>query len=138
VASLPSLLVPEIPPRSFEPNASAFHVRSRQFAGFLVEHLRRGKIDALLLISDCDLFYVSTACRLCGLKPGADILLAGFDNYWPLCWERALEPAVPFLTVDKRDHEWGAAMVQLLLDRLAHRLPPHPKTRWITPKIVFS
>ncbi len=138
VAPLAALHVPELHQRTLEPDADAFHIRSRQYAGFLIEHLRRGKVDALLLTSDSDIFPVSAACRLCGLRPGEDILLAGFDHYWSCCWERALEPVTPFLTVDKQNRDWGEAMVQLLFDRLAKRLPQQPKIRWIEPQIVFA
>jgi DNA-binding LacI/PurR family transcriptional regulator len=111
--------------------------RARQYAGFLIEWLRGpDAADAILVATDADLYPVARACRLCGREPGRDVLLAGYDNFWEACWEREHEPLVPAATVDKDNHACGVALVDLLLERIAGRLPAEPQRRWIVPQLV--
>lgn len=138
IASLPPVLLPELHKRSQIPDQRNFHIRTRQYLGFLYDALRsRIKPDAIVVSSDCDIFAVSGACRLFGLDPQKDIAIVGFDNYWETCWERLLEDAVPVFTVDKQNNLWGEAFVQMLIDRAANRLPNHGKLRCQPAKLAF-
>jgi DNA-binding LacI/PurR family transcriptional regulator len=118
---------------------AAFDYAVKQVAGFLLNTVGdRGvsRPDALLLSSDRDVPYAAAALRRLGLRPGADVLLAGYDNYWDCCEERAFEPLPPVLTVDKRNEQAGSEMVRLLLDRVAGRLADEPQTRVLPQKVV--
>lgn len=137
IPNLPALRVPGLITRSETPEPANLARRARQYAGFLLEHLRGpDAADALLVTSDSDLFPVAAACRLCGREPGRDLELVGYDNFWEECWERALEPARPAATVDKQNHACGVALVDLLLERVAGRLPPEPQLRWVAPRLT--
>ncbi len=137
IPNLPALRVPGLLKRNEMPDPANLAQRARQYAGFLLEHLRGpDAVDALLLTSDSDLFPVAVACRLCGREPGRDLDLVGYDNFWESCWERALESAQPAATVDKQNHACGVALVDLLLERVAGRLPPEPQLRWFAPRLV--
>lgn len=119
-------------------DADAFAYAVKQVAGFLLDVARAGdRPDAIMLASDRAVPYATAALRRLGLRPGADVLLAGYDNYWDLCEERAFEPSPPVLTVDKCNERAGAEMVRLLLDRVAGRLPPGPQTR-VVPQVVVE
>ncbi len=115
----------------------SFNACVRTTAGHLVEALTAAELpDALLVTTDHDHFYVAAACRLFGRKPGQDILIGGYDNYFEDSIERQFEPSLPFLTVDKLNEEAGEAMVRLLLDRVEGRLPAQPQLRMLPPKLV--
>jgi len=104
-------------------DATKFDYAVKMVAGFLLNVLREQSPDALLLSTDRDVPYVAAALRLHGLTAGKDVLLAGYDNYWPNCEEIVFEPNPPALTVDKCNQSAGSEMVQLLLDRIEERLP---------------
>lgn len=138
IPSLAPVFLPELHKRSQIPDQRNFHIRARQYLGFLYDSLNsRDKPDAIVVSSDCDIFAVSAACRLFGIDPRKDIAIVGFDNYWETCWERLLEDAVPAFTVDKQNNLWGEAFVQLLIDRAANRLPNHGKLRYQPAKLAF-
>ncbi len=106
-----------------------FDYAVKQVAGFLLPILRDSRPDALLLSSDRDVPYAAAALRLHGLIPGKDVFLAGYDHYWNACEECTFEPCAPTWTVDKTNEQVGQTMVQLLLDRVANRLPAGPRLR---------
>ncbi|MEM6313866.1 MAG: GntR family transcriptional regulator, partial [Planctomycetota bacterium] len=69
---------------------------SRNFAGHLIEQLTGpDKVDALLLPGDAIVPAVARACRLFGLEPNVDVLLAGYDNLMDGHWALAHEPVGP-------------------------------------------
>ena len=140
---LPSLpaVAPARPvlPGSSKISQAAFESSARYWAGWLLEHLQgREPIDGILTISDGPLFPIAAACRLLGREPGQDILLAGYDNYWPDSPEREWEPYVPAVTIDKNNIEVGRQLVDVLLSRSEGRLPPEPQHRVVEPTLVVN
>lgn len=108
----------------------------KQVAGFLLEPLRKYRPDALLMATDRDVAYAAAALRLHGLEPGRDVLIAGYDNYFQHCEERAFESALPAFTVDKGNQRAGTEMVQLLLDRASKALPEERQLRVIAQEVI--
>ncbi len=93
-------------------------------------------VDALMASSDSDTFALAAACRLCGRKPGEDVLIVGYDNYWSDSTARQWESAVPAATIDKLNPRMGTALVELLLQRAHNQLPLAPQRRVIEPELV--
>jgi len=120
-----------------EADPDVFETRARQYAGALVEHLTGPeRVDAIMVMSDSDLFPVARACHLFGLDPQRDMLLAGFDNYWQTCHERHFCDVIPRFTVDKQNHFTGRMVVRLLLERLHGQLSPEAQCRFTPPRVV--
>lgn len=113
----------------------AFMQRTRTFAGYLVDSLRKAqRPDALLAITDADAVAIIAAIRLCGLEPEKDIDVIGYDGYWSTCWEREFEPFPPLFSVDKNNTEIGRRLVETLMERnLNPNLPP--KTHYVASRI---
>jgi len=113
--------------------------RARQYAGFLVEHLLCAlPVDAVMAHTDGEAFAIAAACRLCGKQPQRDLLIVGYDAYWPNWLERQWEPAVPVASVNKLNRDTGAEMVRLLLDRIHGRLPTEPQRIVLKPELVVT
>ncbi len=134
-------ILPPISIGSLSPRISGdrrnFEDRTRQYAGFLAEHLSSGKgVDAIMLTSDSDVYPAASACRLFNKIPGKDIMLAGYDNTWRECEERQWEEYVPEATVDKRNFQTGEEMINLLMSRMEGRAPSGPQLVRIKPQIV--
>ena len=66
------------------------------------------------------------------------MLITGYDNYWREDFEREWEPAVPAASVEKHNHRIGETAVQLLLDRIAGRLPAAPQCRTVPQEVVAT
>ncbi|MEM6315943.1 MAG: hypothetical protein AAF743_17770, partial [Planctomycetota bacterium] len=81
---------------------------------------------------------VARACRLFGLEPNVDVLLAGYDNLMDGHWALAHEPVGPVVTVDKQNFEIGRRLVRTLIVRLAGELGPadEPHVEFVTPKLL--
>ena len=125
--SLPPVYVPGIPEQQ-DGDLQAFNARTRHFAGYLAEHLSPARrVDAVMVATDSEVYNVAAACRLLGCRPGEDILITGYDNYWSMAVERKFEPAIPFATVDKRNSTIGAELIRLLDERIAHRSKRAPQ-----------
>jgi DNA-binding LacI/PurR family transcriptional regulator len=134
---LPVSVAATFPAHSLD--VDVFDARTRYVAGYLFEHLRKsGGIDALMLTTDGEIPFTASACRICGMKPNEDVLLAGYDNYWldlaPELLDR--EPCPPLATIDKRNAEIGRAMVTLLRDRRSGQLTEAPVSRSVAPVLV--
>lgn len=126
-----------VSPRPPERDAYNLRTRSRQYAGYLVEHLiPKRQVDAVILGTDLDVFPAAQACRRCGVVPGRDVLLGGFDNWWHFCWEREFDPVVPTATVEKHNGAMGGQLLGLLEDRVNGRLPEAPQRVLNTPELV--
>ncbi len=140
VAELELECLPVIPvagslPRDAHSEAN-FRIRTRHFAGYLIEHLQGpDPIDAIMVSTDSEAMVALAACRLFG-RP--DIAVVGYDNYWRSMPEREWEPGKLFATVDKNNHHLGEAMVELLMRRLRGTLPPEPQQRLIAQKLVMT
>jgi DNA-binding LacI/PurR family transcriptional regulator len=136
VPLLPSVQVAGLPVDSTS-SRDVFDVRVRVFAGYLVERLRGdAKPDALMMTSDAEVPAVDAACRLLGVEPNRDIVITGYDNMWRECSECQFSPTPPAATVDKFNAGIGAAMVDLLLDRIAGKLPLAAQRIVVEPKVL--
>lgn len=93
-------------------------------------------VEAIMAVSDGDVYVQAAACRLLGKEPNKDVLFVGYDHYWEDALERTLESTTPLATVDNRNPELGAALVQLLHDRIEGRLDAAPQIRFLTPRLV--
>jgi len=115
-----------------------FEVASHLFAGYLAGWMAGADpVDAILLVNDGFVAPVAAGLRILGKKPGRDVLLAGYDNFWSGVSERAFESTPPSVSVDQRSFEMGQKMIRMLLDRAAGRLPEGPQCRAVKPKLVF-
>ena len=117
---------------------TAFANAARVYAGFLIEAFRdpAQRPDAILLSSDGVGYALTAACRLLGVEPGRDVLLAGYDNYWEFCPERAFGDFVPAATVDKHNLRIGRELADLLHARLQGALPRGRQQRLVPPTLV--
>jgi DNA-binding LacI/PurR family transcriptional regulator len=115
-----------------------FHASVDQTAGKLIPYLSKTpRVDAIMAISDGQIFALAAACRRFGLEPGRDVHIVGYDNYWADCAERQWEPFVPEATVDKQNRRIGCELVELLQARIENRLPAEPQHRVVLPELVF-
>ncbi len=115
-----------------------FEEQSRRFVGVLVEFLSSpSKVDAIMTTNDVEAFYVAGACRLFGRTPGKDIMIVGFDNMWKDCQESRLIDFRPMATIDKKNHETGLKILEVMLARKNGQLPIGPQTFTIEPKLVI-
>lgn len=120
-----------------EGRREVFEHNARTYAGYLI-----GKVgvadgaDALMCVSDGDVFPAAAACRLLGAEPNRDVTIVGYDNYWADRVDRQFEPIVPAATVDKRNPQLGEALVRLLLERSAGELPDEPQLRKVEPELI--
>lgn len=106
-------------------------------AGHLFEHLHgENAVDALMMVTDRNVFLGAAICRMLRLDPTSDVLITGYDNYFADCEERLLEPFTPLATIDKNNQQIGAAMAQMLFDRIEDRLENGPQTRFVAPSLV--
>lgn len=111
----------------------AFHL------GHLAEHLVGPEApDAILCPSDGQVPILAAACRKLHRAPGRDLDIVGYDNYLQDLVEHRLDPYEPPATVDKRNEEIGATMVELLQERLAGSLPDTPQLRIVEPKLIVN
>jgi DNA-binding LacI/PurR family transcriptional regulator len=123
--------------RSCSPETFAEHVCFH--LGQLAEHLTGPEAaDAILCASDGVLLPVASACRKLHRTPGEDVDVVGYDNFWEDLAERQCEPYRPPATVDKQNERMGAAMVDLLRERLAGALDPAPQLRVEEPKLIVT
>jgi len=129
--------IPELRWSAGRENADEAQAWARLLSHELKPHLRGAHgADALMVISDGDVSRVAQACRLCGKEPNGDVALVGYDNYWRDSMELSPVPFAPLATVDKRNKELGAALVQLLEQRLAGNLPRPAQTKVVAPQLV--
>jgi LacI family transcriptional regulator len=66
-----------------------------------------------------------------GLRPPRDVSLVAYDH---VAWMTMVSPKVT--TVDQHTEEFGATCAQLLIERLAGRLPVEPVTRLVEPSLT--
>lgn len=130
---LPMLTTPKFPVG----DATVFADGVRHLAGYLVEHLSgENRADAIMASTDADVFGLAAACRVFGLNPNQNVLIAGYDNYWAEWPARQYEDFAPIVTVDKCNAEIGAAMVELALARIEGHLPQQPQRRVVAPRLI--
>ena len=137
VQALPTLITPPCTLSFVGDDPGRFAASVCFYAGCLLEALRKPMApDALLAPSDGVCPMLAAACRLHGRKPGRDIAIVGYDNYWRDCIERRLEPFTPAATVDKHNAACGRALVELLLERISGKLPDAPQRRIMAPELI--
>ncbi len=133
---LEPMVVNEALPHS-EGQEARFRHNARTMAGYLLPCFTRADpVDAVMCVSDGDIFPVAAGIRLHGLVPGRDVAIAGYDNYWADRIDRRFEPCVPNVTMDKRNREIGQQLVSLLLERIENKLPTQPQARVVVPTLV--
>lgn len=120
-----------------EADPTNFAANARQLAVEMKKYLKNNPLDAIMLISDGETSRTAQACRLCGLNPSSDVLLAGYDNYWREGMAQTAIPFAPCVTVDKGNSEIGALMARLMLERLDGQLPSTPQQRLVAPKLIL-
>lgn len=118
----------------------SFDPKMRLCVGFLLEHLQGDDpVDAVMTASDGLVPPVTAAVQRLGKEPQRDVMVVGYDNYWSDVPETKIEPTPPAATVDKRNPEIGAALVDLVEERAAGKLAPEPQRRVVQPElVVFS
>jgi LacI family transcriptional regulator len=131
----PLVVTPEIT-QSAE-SAEDFASVARLLTGFLMDSVRGSTpIDGILASTDQHAYQVAGACRLLGLSPGTDVLIAGYDHLANRCLEAQYEPAGLAVTVDKDTSGIAARMADMLLDqRSAQR---HPTRHVVVPHRVVE
>ena len=122
------------------PTRETFESQTRLFAGYLIEHLANGaeRPDALMVTSDAEVPAAAAACRLLGVVPNRDILIAGFDNMWKRMPDRQFEPSPPVFTADKTNVRIGEALVKLLVARVDGDLPKAPQRVLVAPELITN
>lgn len=117
----------------------AYEMRARYLAGYLAPALLgTAAIDAILAPTDGDALVLAGACARLGRTPNRDVLIAGYDDFWEDCPERAFAPCGPVITVDKQNPLIGAEMVRLLLERVEQGLPSDAQTRRVPQRLVVT
>lgn len=118
-------------------SAQRVNARAKLFAGFLGSYiLGDNPVDAIMAATDGDVPVVGMACEILGKKPGTDILLAGYDNFWNEGEEFRVIQTKPVATIDKRNYLVGQKCVKLMLQRCNGELPAAPQLRKVSPKLV--
>ncbi len=116
-----------------------FQTRVRQFAGFLIEHLRGPTpVDAIVATNDPDAIITAAACKLLGIDPVRDIRIVGYDSNFAVTKEYRSEPFTPAATINKVNENTGQLLVQTLMSRLAGELPPEPVRAMTIPTLVVN
>jgi DNA-binding LacI/PurR family transcriptional regulator len=132
---LPALVVPSSTQATF---SARLHSNARAWSSFLKEYFEgQNPVDALMLSSDGGVTPAAEACRLLGREPNRDVALVGYDNYWLESPEREFEPTAPLATVDKLNLKMGAALIDLLCERIAGKLPAQPQRRVVQPQLTL-
>jgi DNA-binding LacI/PurR family transcriptional regulator len=121
----------------FMRNIGEFDKGARIAAGYLVDRLLgESPVDWLLTINDGETALTARALRLCGRVPNKDVMIAGYDCYWPHVEYRQWENVGPLVTVDKHNDLIGAELVSLLMDRIEGKLPDAPQTRLVPSEVL--
>ena len=111
------------------PDAESFSILTSLALAVLVEQRRQRAVDAILCVNDEWAKPVIAAIRALGLKPGSDIVVAGYDNIDRVCKFDAFESGRPSITIDKHNERTAELLAGLLLERISGSLPPEPQTR---------
>ncbi len=114
-----------------------FEYSVKHVAGFMMDAMTPAhRPDALLMGTDRDVCYATSALRRFGLEPNRDVLIAGYDHYWQHCEERQFESTPPIATLDKQNEQMGRAMVDLLLDRVSGMKSDTSVVRVVSPCLI--
>ena len=112
-----------------------FDAEAELMAEAIRKHLAGPLPLGILALSDGDVPRLWTAVRHLGLRPGHDILVAGYDGYWADLLERQWEPTPPSVSVDKRHAELGEQLAKTLDWRLRDSSGALPRQVLVTPTL---
>ena len=135
----PYLPSPNIEFPNLEDDRSSFEGSARTMAHHLAPYVQRDEpVEAIMAITDGEVYVLAAACRLLGKEPDKDVFFVGYDHYWRdlLELERTFERTTPLATVDKRNVQLGEALVQLLNERIEGRCDAAPQFRLLPPRLV--
>jgi DNA-binding LacI/PurR family transcriptional regulator len=137
-AGLPVLpAIETIAPFEMTQDDRSFELMKRTAMGYLIEYVNGPQaIDGIVATTDSNVFPLAAALESLGRKPQKDVLIVGYDNNWQDCAWRKRSEYLPLATVEKNNHLIGKQLVQLLLDRGAHRLPDSPQVRPLIPDVI--
>ena len=138
-AGLPALEPCEHPPfPTTDDELIVFENAARITSNHLADYLLNDEpVEAIMAVTDGEIYVLAAACRLLGKEPNKDVFLVGYDDYWEDPLERQWESAAPLATVDKRNLELGASLVQLLHDRIEGRCDAAPQLRLLKPHLII-
>lgn len=120
-------------------NQGEFRARVAMTLGYLYPLMQsENRPEAILTQSDDNAYLVTMACQQMGIKPGQDILIAGYDNYWyDSSLRHWVDGSLPQVTIDKQNSSMGKKLVEMLEQRIgqadADSLPMHVQCE---PKLV--
>jgi DNA-binding LacI/PurR family transcriptional regulator len=140
-AGLPPLPIRQYPhihqPDAPDDTPAKFARTARHMAGYLADYLgRERRCDAILSISDGDLYTLAAACKLLGHVPNRDVVLAGYDNIWRDAIERSFLPIQPIATVDKHNWRMGHELIDLLMARTDNTIATSPQKVLVQPELI--
>ena len=115
---------------SFE---SAARLRTNQLAEYLAGE---EPVEAIMAVTDGEVYFLAAACRLLGKEPNKDVFFVGYDHYWEDAEQLQNESTTPLATVDKCNLDLGAALAQLLYERIEGRCVTSPQLRLVMPRLV--
>lgn len=116
---------------------AVFRENVRIIAGHLLEHLGGDRaIDGILALTDAEAYQVAAALRLAGRSSGRDVLVAGYDNTWPIEMERGFAGVEIDASIDKCNDDVGTALAELLMERPEPAERPRPRVRPVAPRLV--
>lgn len=124
--------------QTFENSDSNFETRTRLAVGQLHEAFSADESpDAILVQSDRDAFHVSAALRVFHKTPQADVLVAGYDDYWRDYCDLKREPHPLTLTMNKQNALIGQRLLETLEARIANPAAPVVQTV-VPPRLVWA
>jgi len=134
---VPAVHLPDLLPRGHgRPDHEVFDIRVQQVAGFLIKPMKSEPVpDAIMATTDGQIGTLASALKMLDRRPNEDVLLAGYDNYWWLCWERQFDETRPILTMEKQNDEIGRSLVRLLLNRIENAAA-EPQVQVVPPVLV--
>ncbi len=99
-----------------EPADQQLHRNARTIAGYMLEHVRdHGKMDVILATNDAAAYEVAEACKLLDIKPGEDVAIYGYDNFYDSHPYSQHSTFKPVMTVDKSNSLIGRTLIDVLL-----------------------
>ena len=120
------------------PNSEKSEHEARTLAGYLIEYMTGPEaVDAILVMTDAQVYSVAKAVTLFGRQPNRDILIGGYDALSLEAGGRDKHLKVPVATVDKQNRKIGAEMVKLVVKRADGGLASEPRLVQVEPRLVI-
>lgn len=86
-------------------------------------------VDALICANDLHAVEAAEVVRRLGKTPGQDVLITGYDNTWQRDRRNPDRVDPPAASIDKNNARIGESLAELVLDRIAGKLPSEPQQR---------